>query len=274
MVARAIDAKLQLAFDATVTQAMVRTAPSHGGRVSEKLGCGLLLDPVQRARDRGAFVLDVIEACRLGDPARLVRADIELQPQRLRADRNRLPRDLRRVRRRPEHVHQVDLLGHLGQRTVDTLAEECVGVRVDWDDAKASLLKPGGHRTARFARVPRSAHDGDHSRRLQDLVPRLAHDNFKPSDWLKYSPVFTRPKAELARNSRQPDDWDLAIRLACVLAVLGRNGGDASQRLFALTPVQRIASDLHLPAAHLEPDLVRVLDHVVEPRRMSGGSTL
>src|SRR5260370_6812326 len=33
MGALAIDAKLQLAFDAAITQAMVRTVPSHGGEI-------------------------------------------------------------------------------------------------------------------------------------------------------------------------------------------------------------------------------------------------
>src|SRR5712692_2525719 len=96
-------------------------------------------------------------------------------------------------------------------------------------------------------------------------------------DLLTREPIaarFLSAHVDLAGDSRQPDDRDLAIRLGWVLAVLGRDAGDASQGFFALTPVQRIASDLHPPATHLEPDVVRVLDHVVEPRRMSGGSTL
>jgi RimJ/RimL family protein N-acetyltransferase len=68
MVARAIDAKLQLAFDAPVTQAMVRTAPSHGGRVAVMAQTALvfigrepleterlLLEPIGLAHAEGLF---------------------------------------------------------------------------------------------------------------------------------------------------------------------------------------------------------------------------
>jgi hypothetical protein len=66
MVARALDAKLQLALDAPVAQAMVRTAPSHGGRVAvmvqtahmaaERLPLEtdrLLLEPIELAHAEG-----------------------------------------------------------------------------------------------------------------------------------------------------------------------------------------------------------------------------
>src|SRR5260370_19641749 len=68
VIARAVDAKLQLAFDAPVTQAMVRTVPCHGGSVAvmaqtaqmtvervsletERLG----LDPIGLAHADGLF---------------------------------------------------------------------------------------------------------------------------------------------------------------------------------------------------------------------------
>jgi ribosomal-protein-serine acetyltransferase len=68
MIAWALDAKLQLAFDAPVTQAMVRTAPGHGGSVAAMaqtahmaVECvpleteSLLLEPIRLAHAEGLF---------------------------------------------------------------------------------------------------------------------------------------------------------------------------------------------------------------------------
>src|SRR5258708_2837618 len=77
-----------------------------------------------------------------------------------------------------------------------------------------------------------------------------------------------------ARDSSQADDRDLAIRLLLVARVARRNRRHASERLFTLAAREAIAADLHFARAHLEPDVIRVLDHVVEPGRVIGCSTL
>src|ERR1700694_1396461 len=73
--------------------------------------------------------------------------------------------------------------------------------------------------------------------------------------------------ASLSGDAGQADDRDLTIRLGGVLAVLGRHACDPAQRLFPLGAGERLTADLHLPAADLEPEVIRVLDHVVEPGR-------
>src|SRR5207245_111383 len=99
------------------------------------------LDPVKGTRHRRAFVFDIIEPRVFRDPARLSGADVELQPQRLGADGNRLPGDVWRIVRGTEDVDQVDLLRDLGERAVDPLAEERLRVRVDRDDSKTAPLQ-------------------------------------------------------------------------------------------------------------------------------------
>src|SRR5690242_83038 len=108
---------------------------------------------VQGRHHRRAIGLDVLPAGRLGDLARLVGADVELQPQRFGADGRGLARDRGGVRGGPEDVDDVDLLGHVEQGAVDLLAEQRVGVGVDRDDAKAATLEPGRDGSARLAGV-------------------------------------------------------------------------------------------------------------------------
>jgi hypothetical protein len=61
----------------------------------------------------GAGVLHIAEARIGGDATSLVIANTELQPQRLRADRNGLSRDVRGLVGGSEHVDEVDRLGHV-----------------------------------------------------------------------------------------------------------------------------------------------------------------
>src|SRR5512134_1248385 len=56
--------------------------------------------------DGGAEILDVVETAFGCDPARFVRADPELEPERLRAGRDGLPCVLRRVLGPAEDVHE------------------------------------------------------------------------------------------------------------------------------------------------------------------------
>ena len=82
------------------------------------LGSTLLVIACDRPDDRDARVLDVVDAGGLGDRPRLRRDDALLQPDRLRADRDRLAGDLGGVGGRPEHVDQVDRLRDVGERRI------------------------------------------------------------------------------------------------------------------------------------------------------------
>src|SRR4030088_2084352 len=68
------------------------------------------------------------------------------------------------------------------------------------------------------------------------------------------------------RDWCQPDYGDHPISLLRVLAILWRDRRDAAIRLFALSAAQRLRVHLHLPLAHLEPDVIGVRDHVAQPR--------
>src|SRR5205823_11122511 len=113
--------------------------------------------------------------CLLGDAARLVRADVELKPQGLRANRGRLACDLRSVFGRSEDVDDVDLLGDVEQGAIHPLAEEGFRVRVDRDNAKSPALEALRHRAAGLARVAGRAHHRDGLRPLEDLAGRPRH---------------------------------------------------------------------------------------------------
>ena len=60
----------------------------------------------------------------LRDLPGLLRHYSKLEPEHLGADRNRLPRDLRRFVGGSEHVHHVDRDINLRERAEDALAEE------------------------------------------------------------------------------------------------------------------------------------------------------
>src|SRR5688572_20046710 len=60
--------------------------------------------------DRGAEVFDIVQAAFGRDPARFLRPDPELEPERAGAGVHCLPRVLRRVLRAAEDVHEVDRL--------------------------------------------------------------------------------------------------------------------------------------------------------------------
>jgi hypothetical protein len=66
--------------------------------------------------DRRALVLDVVEPRGLGDPSRLRRPDPELEPERPRADGDRLAGDGGAELGAAEDVDQVDRLVDLVQR--------------------------------------------------------------------------------------------------------------------------------------------------------------
>jgi len=66
------------------------------------------------------------------------------------------------------------------------------------------------------------------------------------------------------------DDGDLAVCLSLISGVCPDDRADAPECLFAFLSGDRVGSDLHLAAAHLEPDCVRVLEDVLEPGRMTG----
>ena len=78
--------------------------------------------------DGGAEILDVVETALRGDPARLLRADAQLEPERLRAGVDRLPRVRRGVLGASEDVHEVDRAIDLGQGRDAPDAEHVVAV--------------------------------------------------------------------------------------------------------------------------------------------------
>src|SRR5712691_10727369 len=78
-------------------------------------------------------------------------------------------------------------------------------------------------------------------------------------DLLTREPIaarFLSAHVDLAGDSRQPDDRDLAVGLFLVAAVACRNGCDPTKRILARFACQGLARHLHLLAAHFEPDLV------------------
>jgi 8-oxo-dGTP diphosphatase len=95
--------------------------------------------------DHQAAVLHVEEPGVFGDRAGQGRRDAELQPQGGGAGGDRLPGDVRRLPRRPEHVDKPHLLRYLSERPVDPFAEDLVGVRVHGHDPPAKPLHVGRH---------------------------------------------------------------------------------------------------------------------------------
>src|SRR5215210_5704905 len=78
---------------------------------------GTPISPLQlTVDDRGAAVLDVVESSVCRDLARLRRAKAELEPERLRARGDCLPRMLGRRVRAAKDVDEVDRVVDLGQR--------------------------------------------------------------------------------------------------------------------------------------------------------------
>ena len=95
--------------------------------------------------DDQAAVFDVEQARCLGDVAGLGGRDAELQPQRARAGRDGLPRDVGRGRRRPEHVDETHLLGDVREGRIHRFAQDLGRGRVDRDDPPAVRLHVLGH---------------------------------------------------------------------------------------------------------------------------------
>src|SRR5205823_4013674 len=142
------------------------------GRTLNRVRLVYLVEGADHGR---ALVFDVVHAGGLGDATRLSGANVQLQPQRAGADGSRLARDRGRVGGGPEDVDEVDLLLHLGERSVDPLAEQLVGVRVDGDDPKPALLEAVRNRAAGLARIPRGTDHGDRGRPTKDLLRSPGH---------------------------------------------------------------------------------------------------
>ena len=102
-----------------------------------------------------------------------------LQPQRLRAHGDRLARDLGGVRRGPEDVDEVDLVGHLEQRSIDALAEQGVRIRVDGDDPEPASLQTLPDRPSGLVGITGRAHHRDGPGALEDLMRTASHENSK-----------------------------------------------------------------------------------------------
>jgi hypothetical protein len=73
------------------------------------------------------------------------------------------------------------------------------------------------------------------------------------------------------RNSREPDDRDLAIGRHLVLAEVRGLGHDATPGGRTLVAGQDLRTDVDALAADLDPDPIGVLRDVVEPGRVAGG---
>src|SRR6202022_2629952 len=61
---------------------------------------------------------------------------------------------------------------------------------------------------------------------------------------------------------------DLSVGLLLVVGVLWRYRRNPSETVEACSAFKQLAADLDIAAANLQPDVVRVLDHVDEPRRI------
>src|SRR5256885_1428727 len=100
--------------------------------------------------------------------------DVFLQPQGFRADSDRLARNLGCIGRGPEDVDEVDLVGHVEQRSIDALAKQRLRVRVDRDDAEPASLQAFWNGAAGFVWIARRADDSDGPGALEDLVRTAA----------------------------------------------------------------------------------------------------
>ena len=88
--------------------------------------------------DRRAEVLDIVEAAFRGDAARFLRPDPQLQPERLRAGRDRLLRMCRGVLGTAEDVDEIDRTVDVGERRDALHTEHVVAVeRAHRDDVVA-----------------------------------------------------------------------------------------------------------------------------------------
>jgi len=117
--------------------------------------------------DGRARILDVVHAGGLGDDARLLRADPELEPERGRADRRRLPGHVRAELGPAEYIHEVDrLLERRQGRPVALVGAE----RIDAQHAVADALEVARDAVARLRGARRRADDGDRLRVPQDLL--------------------------------------------------------------------------------------------------------
>ena len=145
--------RVAYAADPTLATLQVLSAPRLVGARCAEAEAALL--------DDQAAVLHVQQPGGHGDVPGLGRGDAQLQPQRGGAGRDRLPGHVRGLLRRPEHVHQPDLVRHGGQRPVDALAQNLVPVRVDRHDPPAVPLHVGGHVVRGLGRRPARADHGD-----------------------------------------------------------------------------------------------------------------
>jgi hypothetical protein len=102
--------------------------------------------------DDEASIFYVEQASALCDGASLLGHDAQLEPERSRARFDRLARDLRGRSGRAKYIDQADLFGNLGERSVDTFAENRLGLRVDRDDAPSMLLHVGRDIVGRLGR--------------------------------------------------------------------------------------------------------------------------
>ena len=112
--------------------------------------------------DRGALVLDVVEARALADRLRLGRTQSELEPERFRPCGDRLARVLRRGVLATKDVDEVDRLVDLCQRARAADAVHLFGGRVHWQHAEALRDQVAHHAVARAGGVRRGAHHRDH----------------------------------------------------------------------------------------------------------------
>src|SRR5579859_6365608 len=111
--------------------------------------------------DDEAAVLDVEQTCVVRDGSCLLRGNAQLQPKGGRTHGDSLAGDIWRLAGGPEYVDQADLLGDVGERPIDGLAQDVVGVRIDWDNPPAAPLHVGGNGVCRLRRKTACADHGD-----------------------------------------------------------------------------------------------------------------
>ena len=125
--------------------------------------------------DLRALVLDVVDAGRIRDPARLGRDDSELEPQAPRSRCNCLACDFGARLRAAEDVHEVDRLLDLRERVHTGDTQDFVAAPRPDGNAPVALLEEVTHdAVARAVELRRRADDGDRARICQDLCRAFA----------------------------------------------------------------------------------------------------
>src|SRR5439155_17902408 len=100
-----------------------------------------------------------------------------------------------RVPRGPENVDEVDLVGHVEQRSIDALAEQGLCKGVDRNDSEPASLQPFRDRPSGLVGITGRAYDRDGPGALEDLMRTSGHVNFKhtpdvviPHRWIQRGP--------------------------------------------------------------------------------------